>query len=151
MFQTKVVEKIKTHILFSIIFFFRKPHRLSDNVEKYCRAQQVKNDNILLAESTPDTYSYKHTLRICNKFCFSCAMTVTRTRPSVKLNVHFLNFYTVVVQKYVQWRSHDMFTSRASRRGDLKVRFTAQFELKFKLLYTFRKRVRKECAQDIVS
>ena len=34
MFQTKFVEKIKTHILSSVTFF-RKSHRLWDNVEKY--------------------------------------------------------------------------------------------------------------------
>ena len=34
MFQRKVIEKIKTHILCSIPFF-RKSHRLRDNVEKY--------------------------------------------------------------------------------------------------------------------
>ena len=34
MFQTKVVEKIKIHILCSITFFFRKSRRLWDNVEK---------------------------------------------------------------------------------------------------------------------
>jgi hypothetical protein len=39
MFQTKVVEKIKTHILNSIIFF--KSCRVWDNVEKYCRAGQA--------------------------------------------------------------------------------------------------------------
>jgi hypothetical protein len=33
MFQTNVVEKIKTHILYSITFFFRKLCRLWDNVE----------------------------------------------------------------------------------------------------------------------
>ena len=36
MFQTKVVEKIKTYILCSVNFFFRKSCRLWDNVEKYC-------------------------------------------------------------------------------------------------------------------
>jgi len=35
MFQTKVVEKIKTHILFSVTIF-RKSCRLWDNVEKLC-------------------------------------------------------------------------------------------------------------------
>jgi hypothetical protein len=42
MFQTKVVEKIKTHILCSITFFWK-----SDNVEKYGRARQAKDDNII--------------------------------------------------------------------------------------------------------
>jgi len=37
MFQTKVVEKIKTHILCSIIFF-KKLCCLWDSVEKYCKA-----------------------------------------------------------------------------------------------------------------
>jgi len=36
MFQTKVVEKIKTHIL-CLTTVFRKPCHLWDNVEKYCR------------------------------------------------------------------------------------------------------------------
>jgi hypothetical protein len=50
-----VVEKIKPHILCSITFFPREPCRLSDNVEKYCRAGQDKNNNIALAHSTLDT------------------------------------------------------------------------------------------------
>jgi hypothetical protein len=41
MFHTKVVEVIKTKILGSIFFFFQKSCRLSDNVEKYCRAGQA--------------------------------------------------------------------------------------------------------------
>ena len=39
-FQTKVVEKIKTHILSSIAFF-RKSFRLWKNVGKYCRVGQA--------------------------------------------------------------------------------------------------------------
>jgi len=38
--QTKVVEKIKTHILCSIMFF-RKSYRLWDNVEKCGRARHA--------------------------------------------------------------------------------------------------------------
>jgi hypothetical protein len=45
MFQTKVVEKIKTHLVFKIIFpkivpFFRK-------VKKYDRARQTIDENII--------------------------------------------------------------------------------------------------------
>ena len=47
MFQTKVVEKIKTHILCSITFFFRKSCRLWYNVEKYCTAGQATDDDII--------------------------------------------------------------------------------------------------------
>jgi len=46
MFQTKVVEKIKTHFVFSNLFS-RKFYSLWDNVEKYCRAGQVTDDNIV--------------------------------------------------------------------------------------------------------
>jgi hypothetical protein len=45
MFQTKVVEKTKTHILCSITFF-RKSCRLWDNVEKCGTARQATDDNI---------------------------------------------------------------------------------------------------------
>jgi hypothetical protein len=41
--RTKVVEKIKTHILLSI-FFFRKSCPLLDNVKKYGRARQATVD-----------------------------------------------------------------------------------------------------------
>jgi hypothetical protein len=34
MFQTNVVQKIKTHVLRSVTFFFRKTCRLWDDVEK---------------------------------------------------------------------------------------------------------------------
>jgi len=45
MFQTKVVEKIKTHILCSITFF-RKSCRLGDNIEKYCTAGKPTDNNM---------------------------------------------------------------------------------------------------------
>jgi hypothetical protein len=47
MFQTKVVENIKTHILCSTIFVSRKSRRLWDNVEKYGTARQATEDNII--------------------------------------------------------------------------------------------------------
>jgi hypothetical protein len=46
MFQTNVVEKIRTHIL-CLITFFRKSCRLRDNVEKYGTARQATDDNII--------------------------------------------------------------------------------------------------------
>jgi hypothetical protein len=46
MFETKVVDKIKTHILCSIMFF-RKSCRLWDNVGKYGTARQATDDNII--------------------------------------------------------------------------------------------------------
>jgi len=43
MFQTKAVEKIKTHILRSITIF-RKSSRLSNNVENYGTTIQATDD-----------------------------------------------------------------------------------------------------------
>jgi len=53
MFQTKVVEKIKTQI--SYLTFFPKYCRLWDNVEKYCRAGVATNDNLEHAHCMLDT------------------------------------------------------------------------------------------------
>jgi hypothetical protein len=44
--SVKSVEKIKTHILCSITFS-RQSFRIWDNVEKYDRARQATNDNII--------------------------------------------------------------------------------------------------------
>jgi hypothetical protein len=42
-FQTKIVEKIKEHLLYSM--FFQKSCRLWDNVEKYGRVRQTTDDS----------------------------------------------------------------------------------------------------------
>jgi hypothetical protein len=55
MFQTKVVEKIKTHILRSLTFLFPKSYRLWYNVEKYCRAGQATDNNMAQAHCIQDT------------------------------------------------------------------------------------------------
>jgi hypothetical protein len=62
MFRTEVVEKIKTHILRSVTFFFRKSCRLWDNVEECCRAEQATDDNTVHAHCALDIYDYKHTI-----------------------------------------------------------------------------------------
>jgi len=48
-FQINVVEKIETHSN-----AFRKSWRLSDNVEKYCRAGQATDDNMAHAHCMMD-------------------------------------------------------------------------------------------------
>jgi hypothetical protein len=53
MFQTKVVEKIKTYILFSVTFFL-KSGRLQDNVQKNSRAGQATDDNMTHAHCMLD-------------------------------------------------------------------------------------------------
>jgi len=54
MFQTKGVEKRKTQFLFSNIPF-RKSCCLWESVEKYCRAGQATDDNMVQAHSMLDT------------------------------------------------------------------------------------------------
>ena len=92
MFRTEVVEKIGTHILCPITFFFQKLYRLRDIVEKYCRARQATDDNIAHAYCMLVTWGYKHTLRICNN-CFSTTVRVVRTRPSVTFYVYCLSYF----------------------------------------------------------
>ena len=57
MFQTKVVEEIKTHILRSETCF-RKPCRLWDNVEKSCTAGEATDDSKGHAHFTLGTYTH---------------------------------------------------------------------------------------------
>jgi len=60
MFQTKVVEKIKTYFVFSN-YFLRKSYRLWDNVENYCRAGQATDGNMAHAHCMLYTYCYSYT------------------------------------------------------------------------------------------
>jgi len=53
MYQTKVVEKIKTYFMFSNVF--RKLCRLRDNVEKHCTAGEAIDDNMAHAHFTVAT------------------------------------------------------------------------------------------------
>ena len=53
-FKTKVVDKIKTHILCTVTFF-RKSYRLWDNVEKYYTTGQATDDNMAHAHCMLDT------------------------------------------------------------------------------------------------
>jgi len=54
-FLHKAVEKIKTHILGSINFSFRKSYFLWDNVGKYCTARQATDGNMACAHCMLDT------------------------------------------------------------------------------------------------
>jgi hypothetical protein len=92
MFQTDVVDKIKTHILCSILFFFLKSCILWYNVKKCGSAWQATDDNMAYAHCILDTKGYKHTLRICITHCFSTATVVVQTCLSVKVYVvHWLS------------------------------------------------------------
>jgi hypothetical protein len=89
-FQTKVVEKIKTHFTFNN-FFFRKPCRLWDNVEKYGTAGQATDGNITRRKrfafrltKAVDTHSEYVTLILYhdkNRYANASQCHVLRTLP----------------------------------------------------------------------
>jgi hypothetical protein len=61
-------------------------------VEEYGRGRQATDDNISHALCMLHDYGRKHTLSICNIYCFSTATTVTLTR----LNVTFISTLLVM-------------------------------------------------------
>jgi hypothetical protein len=71
MFQTKVVEKIKTHILCSVTYFLT-PCCVWDNLEKYSRAGEATDDNMGHAHLTLGIETYKYTFVICHTLIFHC-------------------------------------------------------------------------------
>ena len=87
-FQTKVVQKIKTHILCSVTFFFRKSSRYKIMWKKYCRAGQATDDNMAHAHCLLGYQRYKHTFTICNTDCFSTTTMLAGTRIIVSFYVH---------------------------------------------------------------
>jgi len=91
MFQTKVVEEMKTNILCSITFFFRKSCHLWDNVENVCRTGQATDDNMAHAHCMMDTQGYWETLGICNIYCFSTTIIIARRRLNDTLYVRRLS------------------------------------------------------------
>jgi hypothetical protein len=78
---------MKTHILCSTTVFW-KPYRLWDNVEKYFRPGQATYHKTVHGCWMLGTQGYKHTIRICNTYCFSTATTVARTHLIVTLRAH---------------------------------------------------------------
>jgi hypothetical protein len=77
-------KETKIRILWSIIFP-RKSWRLWDNVQKYCRARQAIDGNIIrrMRFSCWIRKEYKHTLIIFNTYYFSTATAVRRMRLGV--------------------------------------------------------------------
>ena len=62
-------ENQNTHFVFNN--FFENRAFFLDNMEKYCIAGQVTDDNTTHANCKPDTQDYRRTLGICNMYCFS--------------------------------------------------------------------------------
>jgi len=65
MFETKVVENIKTQILCSVTFFrHRKSFRLWSDVKKRGRFRRVADNSIAHSHFTLSTQGYKHTQNV---------------------------------------------------------------------------------------
>jgi hypothetical protein len=75
-------ENQNTHFVFNN-FFPRKSCHLWDNVQKYDTARQSTCDNMEHALCMLDTWGYKHTLRLCNTYCFPTGTMVTGKRLSI--------------------------------------------------------------------
>jgi len=86
----KILDNIKTYILCSATFFFRKSCRLWDHVAKNSRAAEARDDNTTHAPCTLAILGYKHTLKIRITYCVSTATMVARTRLYVTLHVYCL-------------------------------------------------------------
>jgi hypothetical protein len=74
MFQTNVVEEIKTHFLCSIIVF--SENRAISNVEKYGTAVETIDDITRYMHIACWVTEATNTLRICNTCCLSTATMV---------------------------------------------------------------------------
>jgi hypothetical protein len=63
---------------FIYIYIYIKPCLLRDNLNKFCRAGEATDHNMEHTLCVLDTWGYKHTLGICNTYCFSTATVVAR-------------------------------------------------------------------------
>jgi hypothetical protein len=89
-FQTEDLEKIKTHILCSVIFL-KKSFSLGDNVEKCGTVRQGTYENItwcMRFACWKNKVRHTHTHNMsANTVCFSTTRIVKRTKPQC----HFIN------------------------------------------------------------
>jgi len=88
MFQRKVVETIKTHILCSTSLFYEN-HAFLRLCGKYLsepdRPQMTIDMTHMLCML--NNLCYRPTLRICNTWCFSMATVVTQMHVSVTFHI----------------------------------------------------------------
>ena len=83
----KSCKKIKTHFMFSNIFFFRKSFRLWDNVEKYCWTRQATDENMAHA------YCIRLQTHIQNKqYLLLCHSSGYKNSPQYYVIIHYMSF-----------------------------------------------------------
>jgi len=93
MFQTHVVEKIQTHILCSVSFFFLPENRAFREMWKTAVGRGRPQMTIwrMLIASCWILRLRMYTLRLCNTHCFSTATVFARTRLNVASYVRCLS------------------------------------------------------------
>jgi hypothetical protein len=82
--QTKVIQKLETRFMCKNMLFPKTvPNMRKSGKTLYSRAGHVRQYNTAHEHCMLDTKCYKHTLRICNTYCFSTAAAVALTRLKV--------------------------------------------------------------------
>jgi hypothetical protein len=107
MFQIKAVQKIETHILYSVTFFLRMSCRLYENAEKYGGVKEAADGNVACwtskakrAQHTPTSvHSQPPTHARTEKYAysFSTATVVSWTRLNITLHWHCLSCVYILV------------------------------------------------------
>jgi len=110
LFWIKFVETFESHILCFNNFFLRNSCRLRKNAEKYGRAGQVTDDNIIRRMhfarwKTKATNTHTHRMR--NTHCSSTAGMVARSPLIVTLYVHCMSCVSQVWLTF--WRRNYFF------------------------------------------
>jgi len=102
-FQAKVVQKIKIHILCSICFFFE--NRAVYEIMLQNRVEPDATDNILrpMRIAYCITEGYRYTIRICNAYCFSTAIIITWTRLIITFTVPYVHCLACYIY-FAVWR-----------------------------------------------
>jgi hypothetical protein len=99
MFQTKVVEEIKKHVLCSVIV----PENRAFFLIKWEKPVEPDEPQITVrghARYVLDHEDYRHTFRIRNTYFFATATMVTRTRVSVTFVRTLPVLFNVIVRSY---------------------------------------------------
>jgi len=110
MFKTKVVQKIKTDVVWSKCFL-RKSCRLWDKVEKYSKAGQATGDTRAHVFWMLDKKGYKHTMRKCNSFQGNIdywkapQCNVIRTSPVLLLQEKIYNLWPSWWHSFIDLRN----------------------------------------------
>jgi len=90
MFQTSILEKFNTHVFFSEN---RVPFMSQCGKNRSSRTGHRRQYNAAHALCIRSNQGCRHTLRICNIYCFFTATMVTRTRLNVTLYVNCMSLY----------------------------------------------------------